>query len=218
MNFFKPRFWDKKQISLFSENLFYLNWNNKNEKHYLLKYILPNEDLEDINILKKNINNIEDYDFSEIISKYDLKDYIIIIFFKNENQLRALSKLNFNKNLIFKNQIFLKVNFNKKESLEKIIKTLKTDYENQWKKINQINTSIKLPLTLSLNSQNYDLIKKLEKELSNLDLVSNYYIDNFSSQMTIYKIIYNGTPDKFIQEIESNGLKLDTSFRIWRIK
>ena len=209
---------EKKQIKLFSENPFYLNWNNKNEKHYLLKYILPNEDLEDINILKKNINNIEDYDFSEIISKYDLKDYIIIIFFKNENQLRALSKLNFNKNLIFTNQIFLKVIFDKKESLEKIIKTLKTDYENQWKKINQINTSIKLPLTLSLNSKNYDLIKNLEKELSNLDLVSNYYIDNFSSLMTIYKIIYNGTPDKFIQEIENNGLKLDTSFRIWRIR
>jgi len=36
--------------------------------------------------------------------------------------------------------------------------------------------------------------------------------------MTIYKIIYNGTPDKFIQEIENNGLKLDTSFRIWRIR
>lgn len=209
---------EKKQIKLFSENPFYLNWNNKNEKHYLLKYILPNEDLEDINILKKNINNIEDYDFSEIISKYDLKDYIIIIFFKNENQLRTLSKLNLNKNLIFTNQIFLKVSFDKKESLEKIIKTLKTDYENQWKKINQINTSIKLSLTLSLNSQNYDLIKKFEKELSNLDLVSNYYIDNFSSQMTIYKIIYNGTPDKFIQEIENNGLKLDTSFRIWRIR
>jgi hypothetical protein len=44
---------EKKQIKLFSENPFYLNWNNKNEKHYLLKYILPNEDLEDINILKK---------------------------------------------------------------------------------------------------------------------------------------------------------------------
>ncbi|SVC88502.1 uncharacterized protein METZ01_LOCUS341356 [marine metagenome] len=126
--------------------------------------------------------------------------------------------MNFNKNLIFTNQIFLKVSFDKNESLEKIIKTLKTDYENQWKKTNQINTSIKLSLTLSLNSQNYDLIKKLEKELSNLDLVSNYYIDNFSSQMTIYKIIYNGTPDKFIQEIENSGLKLDTSFRIWRIR
>ena len=126
--------------------------------------------------------------------------------------------MNFNENLIFINQIFLKISFDKKESLEKIIKTLKTDYENQWKKINQINTSIKLTLTLSLNSQNYDLIKKFEKELSNLDLVSNYYIDNFSSKMTIYKIIYNGTPDKFIQEIENNGLKLDTSFRIWRIQ
>ena len=102
--------------------------------------------------------------------------------------------------------------------MEKIIKTLKTDYENQWKKINQINTSIKLPLTLSLNSQKYDLIKKFEKKLSNLDLVSNYYIDSFSSQMTIYKIIYNGTPDKFIQEIENSGLKLDISSRIWRIR
>ncbi len=77
---------------------------------------------------------------------------------------------------------------------------------------------MKKNLTLSLNSQNYDLIKKFETELSNLDLVSNYYIDNFSSQMTIYKIIYNGTPDKFIQEIENNGFKLDTSFRIWRIQ
>ena len=77
---------------------------------------------------------------------------------------------------------------------------------------------MKKNLTLSLNSQNYDLIKKFETELSNLDLVSNYYIDNFSSQMTIYKIIYNGTPDKFIQEIENSGLQLDTSSRIWRIR
>ena len=44
---------EKKQMLLFSENPYYLNWNEKNEKHYLLKYILPNEDLEDINIIKK---------------------------------------------------------------------------------------------------------------------------------------------------------------------
>ncbi len=55
---------EKKQISLFSENPFYLNWNKKNEKYYLLTYVLPNEDLEDIDIIKKNINNIEDYNFS----------------------------------------------------------------------------------------------------------------------------------------------------------
>ena len=209
---------EKNQILLFSENPFYLYWNEKNEKYYLLKYVLPNEDLEDINILKKNISNIEDYNFSEIISKYDLKDYIIIIFFKHKTKLKTLSKVNLNNNLIISNKIFSEVNFNEKQSLENVIKILKTNFENQWKKINQINTSIKLSFTLSLNSKNYELIKKFEKDLSNSDLVSNFYINNFSSEMTIYKIIYNSTPDRFIQEIENNGFNIDTSYKIWRVQ
>ena len=209
---------EKKQMLLFSENPYYLNWNEKNEKHYLLKYILPNEDLEDINIIKKNINNIEYYNFNEIITKYDIKDYIIIIFFKNKSNLKILSKVNLNNNFLISNTVFTDVNYDEQKSLENVIKILKTNYENQWKKINQINTSIRLPLTLSLNSKNYELIIKFEKHLAKLDLVSNYYIDNFSSEITIYKIIYNSTPDKFIQEIENEGLKLDTSYKIWRVQ
>ena len=209
---------EKKQMLLFSENPYYLNWNEKNEKHYLLKYILPNEDLEDINIIKKNINNIEYYNFNEIITKYDIKDYIIIIFFKNKSNLKILSKVNLNNNFLISNTAFSDVNYDEQKSLENVIKILKTNYENQWKKINQINTSIRLPLTLSLNSKNYELIIKFEKHLAKLDLVSNYYIDNFSSEITIYKIIYNSTPDKFIQEIENEGLKLDTSYKIWRVQ
>ena len=209
---------EKKQMLLFSENPYYLNWNEKNEKHYLLKYILPNEDLEDINIIKKNINNIEYYNFNEIITKYDINDYIIIIFFKNKSNLKILSKVNLNNNFLISNTVFTDVNYDEQKSLENVIKILKTNYENQWKKINQINTSIRLPLTLSLNSKNYELIIKFEKHLAKLDLVSNYYIDNFSSEITIYKIIYNSTPDKFIQEIENEGLKLDTSYKIWRVQ
>ena len=209
---------EKEQMLLFSENPYYLNWNEKNEKHYLLKYILPNEDLEDINIIKKNINNIEYYNFNEIITKYDIKDYIIIIFFKNKSNLKILSKVNLNNNFLISNTVFTDVNYDEQKSLENVIKKLKTNYENQWKKINQINTSIRLPLTLLLNSKNYELVEKFEKYIAKLDLVSNYYIDNFSSEITIYKIIYNSTPDKFIQEIENKGFKLDTSYKIWRVQ
>ena len=147
---------------LFSENPYYLNWNEKNEKHYLLKYILPNEDLEDINIIKKNINNIEYYNFNEIITKYDIKDYIIIIFFKNKSNLKILSKVNLNNNFLISNKVFSEVSYDEQESLENVIKILKINYENQWKKINQINTSIRLPLTLLLNSKNYELVAKFE--------------------------------------------------------
>ena len=75
---------NKKQILLFSENSFYMNWNKSNKKYHLLNYILPNEDIEDINIIKKNINNIEEYSFNEIISKYDINDYIILILFQKK--------------------------------------------------------------------------------------------------------------------------------------
>ena len=80
----------KNQISLFSENIFYVDWNKTNEKHFLLNYILPNEDIEDINLIKKNATNIEEYDFKEIASKYVINDYIILILFKNS--LNALIK------------------------------------------------------------------------------------------------------------------------------
>ena len=62
-------------------------------KHFLLEYILPSEDLEDVSIISKNISSIEDYDFEEVINKYDINDYIVTIIYKNNNQLRILSKV-----------------------------------------------------------------------------------------------------------------------------
>ena len=51
-----------------------------------------------------------------------------------------------------------------------------------------------------------------------MDLVLYYYIDYFSSENIIYKIIYNSTPNKFIQEIENSKMKLDISSKIWIIQ
>ena len=205
----------KNQISLFSENIFYVDWNKINEKHFLLNYILPNEDIEDINLIKKNMSNIEDYNFNEIVSKYDINDYIVLILFQKENNFNALMKSNLNNKLIIYNKKF---NQNENQTIENIIKNLKLEFENQWKKLNIINVSIKLPLTLSINSKNYELIKKLENKLYNLDLVSSYYIDTISNDQLIYKIIYNDTPDKFINEFSSNDLNLNTNESIWNVE
>ncbi len=205
----------KNQILLFSENMFYVNWNNFNEEYFLLNYILPNEDLEDIGIIKKNINNIEEYNFKEIVSKYAIDDYIILILFQKEKNFNALIKSNLNNKLIISNKKF---DWHENQSLDNIINDLKIEFENQWKKLNIINVSIKLPITLSANSKNYNLIKDLEKKLYNLDLVSNYYIDSFSNDKIIYKIIYNSTPDKFISEFANSTIELDTSNSIWMVK
>ena len=205
----------KNQLLLFSENSFYMDWNKSNENYFLLNYILPNEDIEDINHIKKNINNIEDYNFNEIISKYEIKDYIILILFQKDNNLNALMKINLNNKLIISNKKF---SWNENQSIENIIQNLKLEFENHWKKLNIINTSIKLPITISVNSKNYNLVKELEKKLQDLDLVSHYYIDYFSNEQIIYKIIYNSTPNKFINEFKNSNIKLNTNSSIWSVE
>ena len=66
---------DKKDLLIFNNNEIYKNWNKNLEKTHLIEYILPTEDLEDLNQIKKNYENIENYDFKEVTSKYNLKDY-----------------------------------------------------------------------------------------------------------------------------------------------
>ncbi len=206
---------EKNQILLFSENPFYNNWNKSEKKYYLLNYILPNEDIEDINIIKKNITNIEQYDFNEIVSKYEIDNYIILILFQKQNKFNALMKANLNNKIIISNKKF---EWNENQSIENIIDNLKLEFEKQWKKLNIINVSIKLPITLAIKSKNYGLIKKLDKKLQNLDLVSSFYIDSINNDKLIYKIIYNSTPDKFINEFTNDDIKLNTNESIWRIE
>ena len=96
--------------------------------------------------------------------------------------------------------------------------TLKTTYENYWKKNNEINTSIKLPLTISIDSTEYDKIQDLEKMLNSTDLVSNFYILKFNNKNTYYKIIYNGSPKTFFNYINKRNLNLIIVNNIWTIK
>ena len=108
--FFLPIIVDnnKDEISIFSENYIFNNWNSNNQKYHLLRYILPTEDLEDFNLIKKNSKYLESYNFNEIIKKYNLDEYIISIIFKENNLVKVLNKINFNQEEDIKNIKFSK--------------------------------------------------------------------------------------------------------------
>tara|TARA_B100000767_G_C19727015_1_gene519936 strand:+ start:37 stop:1116 length:1080 start_codon:yes stop_codon:yes gene_type:complete len=209
---------DKDNIFLFNNNIFYQKWNKTNQNYYLLDYLLPTEDLEDLSIIQKNYRSIENYNFDNLIKKYDLKNYIIAIMFKSQNELKVLSKINLNTFFKVDNQIFKDVNLDNQESFMLILEKLKITYENYWKKNNEINTSIKLPLTISINSKDYTKIKKLEKTLNNLDLISKFYISKFDNNNLFFKIIYNGSPQFFLDDMKKNDFNLITEKNIWAVK
>ena len=181
-------------ISLFNNNIFYNRWNEVNKNYQLLEYLLPSEDIEDLNKLQEMSDSIETYDFINLITKYDLKDYIISVIYKNKDEVKVLSKINLNNSLKVNNQKYSKVDLTNEKDFNMILENLKNFYEDEWKKNNEINTSIKLPLTISINSQDYKKIIYLEETLANIDLISNFYILKFDNKLTQYKIIYNGSP------------------------
>ena len=110
------------------------------------------------------------------------------------------------------------VNLEKKESLNDFIKNLKIVYEDNWKTINKINTSIKLPITVFLSSKDYNKIQLFEKTLNDLDLVSDFYVLHFDNSNVFYKVIYNGPPNKFLKEFSEKGLTIIKNEDNWQIK
>ncbi len=214
---FIPVFVDqnKNQVSMFSENKLFSKWNLNNKKYNLLNYILPIQDLDDFNLIKRNINNLETYNFKEITNKYNINDHIIMIVFKDNDKIRVFNKIFFNKKINLKNLNYTEVNFDNEDEIIKFIDNLKLVYEDFWKSQNQINTSVKLSLNISVDNSNNIKINKFEKILSNMDLIYNFFIYKFDNQNNFYKVIFNGTPDKFLEVMSYQNYDFQIKNKIW---
>ena len=208
----------KNQIFSYSKNPFFLNWNLNNKIYHQINYILPNEDIEDFSIIKNNISNIENYNFDEIFNKYNVKNKILLVLLKQNNLVRVFSKLNLDNNEININKSFKNFNLKNLNEVNNAILSLKNNYENKWKSLNKINTSIILTIRLALDSGNFDLSNYLENYLNEVDLISNYKIEVLNNKQIIYKITFNSTPDKFLKIMENAKFKIDTSQEIWKLQ
>ena len=217
--FFLPIIIDKNkdEISIFSENYIFNNWNSNNQKYHLLRYILPTEDLDDFNLIKRYSKILESYNFSEIIKKYNIDEYIISIIFKENVNIKVLNKINFNQDESLKNISFQNLNIDNYKEADKLIESLKSVYENYWKSKNEINTSVKISLTVSINNNNNSKISKFEEILDNADLVYNYYIYKFNNKDSFYKIIFNGSPDHFLKFMKNKNYEFDIQNKIWSV-
>ena len=209
---------NSNELYYLNQNIFYKNWNIDTKNYHLIKYVLPNEDIEDYNIIKRNIGNIENYNFEKITEKYNLKNEIILIILKSNTQIRVFSKIKFGKLDFLSNNIYNLNNIKNEEDVKAIIFSIKDNYEDKWKSANKINTSIELPIRLSINAKNTKFSEKLENNLSSIDLISDFRIEKFNNKEIIYKIIFNGNPNKLLDIMYSYDFKIDATKEIWKVK
>ena len=208
----------KNDILVYSKNPLYNNWRAENNRSQLIEYILPTEDLEDLNLIRKNYLEIENYNFEKIIEKYFIKNSIIAIFFKNQDEIKVLSKITIQNRKVIKTNSFKNINLNENNDLGKLIYDLKVVYEDFWKENNLINTSIKLPIMIRLDNKNFELSLKFEKALNSIDFINNFTVRKFDKDFILYELIFNGTPQNFINTMEEQNFSLDTQNKIWILK
>jgi hypothetical protein len=202
-------------LLVYSNNPIYRNWKKEDKGDYLIEYILPTEDLEDLNLIKKNYSDLENYDFEEIIKKYFLDNSIIALIFKDQNQIKILSKINIKDKKVIKSNSFNNIKLNNSEDINKLVDNLKIIYEDFWKENNLINTSIKLPLLIQIDNKNLDVSLKFEKTLDKIDLISNYSIVNFNKNFIYYEVIFNGSTNNFINIMNDKDYIFDTQKKTW---
>jgi len=206
------------ELYYLNQNIFYNSWNLHSESHHLINYILPNEDIEDYDIMKSNITNIENFNFKKITEKYNLQNEIILIMLKTNTQLRIFAKIKFEKNKLILNRIYNFRDIESKDEIKDVILDIKDNFEDKWKLENKINISIKIPIRLSISSQKTKLSEELENKLSSIDLVSRYKIETFNNKEIIYKIIFNGNPNKLLDIMDLYDFKIDASNEVWKIQ
>jgi len=100
-------------IFIFDKNFFYKKWEKENEKNAIYKglidYILPMENLESIEIIKRNMDNLSNLNSSYLFDDYLLSDnLLIVISIKNKK-----AKI-FMKGLVSSKKIIKNYNFTNK--------------------------------------------------------------------------------------------------------
>jgi len=208
---------DLQTVNLFNQNPFFKEWVLNKKNYHLLNYILPNEDIDVISELNKNINNLEDYNYEDIIKKYNFNEYIITLIYKENNNIKVFSKIKINNNTKIHSYRVEGIDISKLDNLYNLINEIKNIYEDNWKLNNQINRSVKLPINISIISDDYDKNMKFENFLKYNELVAEFFIKDFDNRKVNYKIIFNGSPKQFLKIINNNDININTSKQIWEI-
>ena len=209
---------ETNNLNYLSENIFAKNWQSTKKNYFQINYVMPNEDVEDYLRIKKNLKDIENYNFKKILKKYYSENFIIMIIFKKKNNIKFYSKINFDDKFEILSKNFKDKNINNQIDLNSMILNIKNEYEDNWKTINKMSPSTSVPIRLSVESNNTEKSLKLENVLDNLDFVNSYNIEMFDSKMIIYKVYYSSSPKRFLKDILSYGINIDTSSTNWKIE
>tara|TARA_X000000950_G_scaffold115942_1_gene145599 strand:- start:748 stop:1773 length:1026 start_codon:yes stop_codon:yes gene_type:complete len=196
---------DEISENLFTKNNnFYFYYNQNIETNSLFK--IPNLDINDRFILKKEHIKNRDYEkISKFSKKYKLEEIIIVIA-KSNSKKTSFELILFSEEKIIEKKFLLN-----QHEYETFFKILKSETLNIWKIINSIqNNSINM-INCKINYFNNLELKEIRKNLNNISIIQNLNIKSLSFKNIEYDIYFYGNLKILNNIFKMNKLDLNES-------
>ena len=209
-----------EEVFLFSENFFFNNWIKtqnqiKNNTDILITYNLALENIEDFQFIISNKENLESIDIKNLTSFDDQQNFVFLIVYSSDNNLKAYMKIYIENKGIDKNlNLNVYPNFETK-TYEEAITTIKQEINQIWKSQNliDVNTPTFLDLFLEIKKTNDYL--KLSKIFDSIDLIENYSVLEMTNKHTKVRLKYKGKLNKLTNKLLENKMKIKIENNIW---
>ncbi len=204
------------KIFIYDKNFFYDNWLKtvKKNKDENIEYIFPLENLETIEIIKKNQNNLEAINLVDIFDKDDEKDSLFIII-DYENQKTKI----FLKGIISSKKIVKNLSFEdkieKKNEYTKILNFLKKEILELVKSQNIIDIGAPAFLNINLTLNNQKDLFSFQKILNEIDLIDNFNVKEFNNEFAYINIKYYGKINKIKEKLIERGIDINFKNNQW---
>jgi len=212
---FFPVLFVNEEIEDFYDNFFYKQWTKVEIKNELINFILPLEDLDDISRIKEMKDRIEELNVDDFVNKYDIKNYVFTLMHYQNTHLNIYIKTNFNDNRVSKNITYELSDIKNELKLDGILKDLKMQITDIWKKENIIDLSIPLLIRIKFQHRNLGDLDKLKNTFYKISIIDNYFLEEFNINNSFFKIYYYGNPKKLRAELLKFGYQLNNDQGHW---
>jgi len=206
----------KNEIFIYDQNFFYENWikDTNDKKNENIEYIFPLENLETIEIIKKNQDNLEMINLNDIFDKDIEKDNLIVVIDYDNQKTKFFLKGTISSNKIIKNLSLTNSN-NEKIDYANILKYLKKEILELVKTQNIIDIGAPSYLNTYLSLKKQDDLFLFQNILSEVDLIENFNVREFDNKVAYINIKYYGKINKIKEKLIEKGIDLNFINNQW---
>ena len=204
---------------IYTKNFFYDNWNNK-ENEELIQYVLPSENIEDIQVINAHKDNFFKLDVSKFFKEYKLENIVFLSIEMDENVAKILINTRIegkkiNKSLLIRN----KEKLNEENFSNRIILNVNNIIADLIKSQNLIDvkTPSFLNVAIKINNKKSNLAE-FHNRIKKIDLIDNYYVQQINKDYVLVKIRYLGKIDKIINKLKKQDIDLKMIKGQWQLK